>query len=144
MTHGNRLSIFLSVLIFYKNLLPYSSTDFPLYSQQQKRDLKHYSMKWRFSPSFPYISGAAPVTQPGISKIYNRGQTYRTFSCIVYFNSFADTRLHIEMLRYCMLYTNNRTWQITCKYNYIKICYKNDKLAFEGNRTKEVRETVLS
>ena len=33
---------FFSIMDILWNLLPYSSTDFPLYSQQQKRDLKHY------------------------------------------------------------------------------------------------------
>ena len=50
--------------------------------------------------------------------------------------------LHIEMVTYCTSYTNNRTWQIACKYTGIKICYKIDKLNFEANKHKEVRGTV--
>ena len=40
-THGSRLSLFSQYWHFMKFItLPYS--EFPLYSQQQKRDLKHY------------------------------------------------------------------------------------------------------
>ena len=51
--------------------------------------------------------------------------------------------LHIEMVMYCTSYTNNRTCQIACKYTGIKICYKNDKFSFEGDKSKVVRGTVL-
>ena len=37
---------------------------------------------WYFSPSFHCTSGSAPVTQPGTTRIHNRGPKYRTFSCI--------------------------------------------------------------
>ena len=48
------------------------------------------------------------------------------------------------MVTYCTSYTNNRTWQISCKYTGIKICYKIDKFAFEGNKSKVVRGIVLT
>ena len=38
---------------------------------------------------------------------------------------------------------NNRTLQIAYKYTGIKICYKIDKFAFEGNKRKVVYKTVL-
>ena len=37
---------------------------------------------WCFSPSFPYTSGDAPVTQPETIRIHNKGPEYRIFSCI--------------------------------------------------------------
>ena len=53
------------------NLLPYPSTEFPLYSQQQKRDIKHDKRV------FPWTSDAAPVTQRATSRIHIRGPKYR-------------------------------------------------------------------
>ena len=40
-----------------------------------------------------------------------------------------------------MSYINNRTCQIPYKFAGIKICYKIDKFAFEGNKSKVVRGT---
>jgi hypothetical protein len=94
--------------------LPYPPTDYPLYSQQQKKGFKALWL-WCFSPSFPCTSGAAPVTQPGTTRIRNSGPKYRTFfSCIYdFFNSFADTKSelsahwngHVPRTKY----NNNRT-----------------------------------
>ena len=41
MTHGNRNSLSFPITVILWNLLPYPSTNFPLYSQEQKWDLKH-------------------------------------------------------------------------------------------------------
>ena len=64
------------------NLLPYPSTDSPRYSQQQKEEGFKTLKTWCFPSSFLYTSGAAPVTQPGTTRIHNRGPKYRTFSYI--------------------------------------------------------------
>ena len=49
--------------------------------------------RWCFSPSFPCTSGATPVTQPGTTRIHNRGPKYQTFSCIYdILNSYIDTQ----------------------------------------------------
>ena len=48
---------------------------------------------WRFSPSFPCTSYAAPAIYPVTTRIHNRGPKYRTFSCnFSILNSFADTQ----------------------------------------------------
>ena len=48
---------------------------------------------WCFSPFFPCTFGAAPVTQPGTTRIQNRGPMYWTYSCIYgILDSFADTQ----------------------------------------------------
>ena len=83
LTHGNHLKFLFPVLTFYEIFYPTPSTDFPLYSQKQKRDLKHYERD-----IFP-----ASITQEGITQIHNGGPKYRIFSCIYdILNSFANTQ----------------------------------------------------
>ena len=56
---------------------------------KKKRDLKHYE---RVDSIFSCTSSAAPITQPGTTRIHNRGTKYRTVSCIYeILNSFVDT-----------------------------------------------------
>ena len=52
--------------------------------------------------------------------------------------------LHIEMVTYCTLYTNNRTWQIAYKYTGIKICYKTDNFAFLGRAQTNLAKLLLA
>ena len=48
---------------------------------------------WCFSPCLPCTSCAALVTQPGTTRIHNRGPKYWTFSCIYdIVNSVANTQ----------------------------------------------------
>ena len=91
---------------------------------------------WCFLCTF----GAAPVTQPGTTGIHNREPKYRTFSYLTFLLVFPTSSLHVEMFTYCTSYTHNRTCQIAYKYTGIKICYKTDKFAFEGNKSKVVPE----
>ena len=103
---------------------------------------------WCLTSYFPCISGAARVTQPGTPRpqIHNRGPKYRTYSCVYdILNSFADTQS--EQWNCHVLYgsyTNNRTCQIAYKYIGIKICYKIDRFAFGGEKSKVVHRTVLT
>ena len=98
-----------------------------------------------FSPSFPCISGAAPAPNQGapefITEDHNTepSQVFMTFTIVL-----PTPSLHIEMVTYCTSYTNNRTRQIVHKHTGIKICYKIDTFAFEGNKSKGVRGTVLT
>ena len=80
MTHGNRLSLFSQYWHFMKFItLPIYRL--PTLLSGTKEVFEALSM-WCFSPSFPYTSGDAPVTQPETIRIHNKGPEYRIFSCI--------------------------------------------------------------
>ena len=65
-------------------------------------------------------SGAAPVTQPGNTRILIREPKHRSFSCIYdILNSFAVLSRYIEMVTYCTSLINNRTCHIAYKYTGI-------------------------
>ena len=133
MTHGNRLTFSPNTKILW-SWLPYTSTNFPLYSQQQKKDLKALLM-WCFSCT----SDAAPVTQPGTIRI-RKTEPFHVF--MTFLIVLPTLSLHIEMDTYCTPYTKNWTCQIA--YTGIKICYKIDKFAVEENENKVARRTVLT
>ena len=103
---------------------------------------------WCFSPSFPCTSSAEPVTQPGTTRIHNRGPKYKTFSCNCdNLNIFADAQSALFKGSHTvgpMSYTKNRTCQVAYKYTSIKICYKINKFSFEWNKSSMVRGTVLT
>ena len=65
---------------------------------------------------FPCTSDAAPVTQPGTTRIHNRGPKYynntEPFHVLTTLIVLSSPNLHIEMVTYCMSYSSNRTCQI--------------------------------
>ena len=123
------------------NLLPYPSTDFPLYSQQQKRDSKHYELV--FLAIFPCTSGITPVAQLVATRIQNGEPKYWTFSCTVFMTFLIVLPTQACTLKWSC--TVRRTSIIgRAKCTGIKICYKIDKFAFGGNKSKVVHETVLT
>ena len=71
MTHGNRLSLFLT---FYEIYYPTRAPAF----HATKEGFKAL-WKWCFSPSFPWTSGAKPVTKLETTRINNRGPKYRNW-----------------------------------------------------------------
>ena len=85
MIHGNRLLLFSQYRHFMK-FITLPMYRFPTLLSATKEEFKAL---WTFC--FPCISGAAPVTQPGTTRIHNRWPKYRTFSCIYdILNSFAN------------------------------------------------------
>ena len=139
MTHGNRLSFFLPVLTVHEI---YYSTHLPTFHSTLSTKEGFKSLwTWYFSLSYSCTSGTMPVT----TRIHNRGPKYWNFPCICdILNSFANIQSAHWNGHVCTLYTNNRTCQIAYKYAGIKICYKIDKFAFEGNKNKVVRGIVLT
>ena len=139
MTHGNRLSPFSQYWHFMKFITLHRYRLPTLLLEAKER----FKALWTWC--CPCTSGAAPVTQPGTTRIHNSEPKYRTFSYIYdIVNSFADPNLHIEMITYCTACINNRTCQIAYKYTGNKICYKINKSAFEGKKSKVVRGSVLT
>ena len=103
------------------NLLPYPSTDFPLYSQQKKRNLKHYE-RGVSHHLFPTYLDAVPVTQPGPPKFITEDQNTKLSHVFMTFLIVLTTSsLHIEMVIYCTSYSNNRTCQFAYKYTATKL-----------------------
>ena len=143
MTQGNRLSLF-SQYWHSMKFITLPIYRIPTLFSTTKVEFKTL-WTWCFSPSFLCTSGDAPVSQPGTTRIHNRGPKYRTFSCIYdILNSFADTQSAHWMVTYCTSCTNSRTSQIAFKNTGIKVCYKINKHTFEGDKSKVVREIVLT
>ena len=89
-THGNRLSLFLPLLIFMKFItVPFYRL--PTLLSATKEGFEGL-WTWCFSPSFPCTSDTVPTTQTGISRVYNRGPKYRTTCINDILNNFADTQ----------------------------------------------------
>jgi hypothetical protein len=54
---------------------------------------------WCFSPSFPCTSGAAPVTQPGTTRIHNGGPSFHVFmTSLIVLQTPSLGYLHIVMV----------------------------------------------
>ena len=134
MTQGNYLSLFVSVLTFNEIYYP------PTLLSVTKEWFKAL-WTWCFSPSYPCTSGAASVTQSGTIWVHNTGPKYRNFYVIMTFLIVLPTpSLHIEMVTYCSHTSYTKMHRPITKYLSIKICYKTDKFAFEGNKSKVVAE----
>ena len=115
-------------------------TDVSLYSQQQKRDLKHY-VRGVSLHLFPARTAQRLYNPEFITKDESTEHFHIFLTVLIVL---PTPSLHIEMITYCTSYTNNRKCLIAYKYTDIKICYKNYKFAFEGNKSKVVRSTVLT
>ena len=97
---------FFPVLTFYEIYLTHLPTSH--FTLSNKRGIQS-----TVDVVFSCISGAAPLTQPGATRIHNRGPKTRTFSCIYDFLiAFSTPCLHTEMVTYCMSCTNNEPGQI--------------------------------
>ena len=84
---------------------------FPLYSHQQKSDLKHYER------GVSLHIGAAFVTQPGPPEFKTEDQSAEPCHVFMTFLIVLPTRgLHIETVTYCTSFTSNRMCQIAYKY----------------------------
>ena len=89
MTHGYSFHFFSQYWHFIKFITPPVYRLLTLLSATKERFKALWT--WCFSSSFPFTSGAAPVTQPGTTRTHNRGTKFRTFSCIYdILNSFSD------------------------------------------------------
>ena len=86
MTHGNRFSLF-SQYWHVKKFITLLIYRLPPLLSATKDGFKAL-WTWCFSPSFPCTSGDEPVTQPGTTRIYNRGPKYRTFHI---YNNFLNS-----------------------------------------------------
>ena len=141
MTHGNGLSLFLPVLTFYEIYYP---THLPTSTLLSAKKLKHYEhcMSHRL---FSAHEALCLYPSQGPPEFITEDQSTRPFHLFMTFLIVLPTpSLHIEMVTNCTSYTSNRMCQIICKYTGIKICYKINKFAWEGNKSKVVRGTVLT
>ena len=86
------------------NVLPYPSTNFSLYSQQQKRNLKHYErgVCRHLFPAYLAPGSDTPefITEDKSTESFN---VFTTFLIVL-----STPSLHIEIVTY----TNNRTCQL--------------------------------
>ena len=145
MTHGNRLLLFLLpiLILSYMKFITLPIYRLPILLSETKEGFK---APWTWC--FPCTSGAAPVTQPGTSRIRNIGPKYRNFHVFMTLLRVLPTpSLHIVMVTYCNLCRTpiiERAKLHVTKYTGYKIRYKIDKFAFEGNKSKVVRGTVLT
>ena len=77
-THGNHLALFFQYWHFMK-FITLPIYQLPTLLSPTKEGFKPL-LTCSFSQSFPSTSGATPVTQPGTTRIHNRGPKYWTFS----------------------------------------------------------------
>ena len=135
MTRGNRLSLFLPVLTFYEIYYPTHLPTSHSNLSQQKRNLKHYE-RGVSRHIFPAHLATSLWPSQGPPEVITEDQSTQPFHIFMAFLIVLPMpSLHIE-ITYCKSYTCNRTWQIDYNYAGIKICHKNYKFAFEGNKVK--------
>ena len=90
------------------NLIPYPSTDFPLYSHQQKRGLSAMNVVFLAIISLHICRCVASVSQPMTTRIHNRGPNYWNFHVFMtLLIVLPNPSLHTEIVTYCTSYTNN-------------------------------------